>query len=110
LLPPRRRYPDTPGAYPASKTNWYWSNGGLYDQAHVPGYTTTASYSKAPIGNLAAEEADQQGLRFAMAADPNSADFAWQRGYTWLGIYCGALRPCRFAIASLELTHVHSYY
>ena len=39
------RYPDTPGAYPESKTNWYWSNGGLYDQAHVPGYTTTASYT-----------------------------------------------------------------
>ena len=38
-------YPDTPGAYPASKTDWYWNNGGLYDQAHVPGYTTTASYS-----------------------------------------------------------------
>ena len=46
------RYPDTPGAYPESKTNWYWSNGGLYDQAHVPGYTTTASYTKAPVGTL----------------------------------------------------------
>ena len=39
------RYPDTPGAYPASKTSWYWDNGGLYDQAHEPGYTTTASYT-----------------------------------------------------------------
>jgi len=25
-------YPDTPGAYPASKMSWYYTSGGLYDQ------------------------------------------------------------------------------
>mmetsp|Transcript_36973 Transcript_36973/g.57851 ORF Transcript_36973/g.57851 Transcript_36973/m.57851 type:complete len:260 (+) Transcript_36973:55-834(+) len=34
-------YPDSPGAYPASKMTWYYNNGGLYDQAHqvavIPG-------------------------------------------------------------------------
>ena len=49
----------------------------------MPGYTTTASYTKAPVGNLAEVEAEEERPRFAMAANPNSADFAWQRGYTW---------------------------
>jgi len=31
-------YPDTPGAYPASKTDWYWNNGGLYDQVSMHSY------------------------------------------------------------------------
>ena len=28
-------YPDTPGQYPASKWDYYYSSGGLYDQAHT---------------------------------------------------------------------------
>ena len=27
-------YPDTPGQYPESKWDWYYSDGGLYDQRH----------------------------------------------------------------------------
>eukprot|EP00802_Teleaulax_amphioxeia_P017703 Tamp_17868.p1 GENE.Tamp_17868~~Tamp_17868.p1 ORF type:complete len:281 (+),score=56.48 Tamp_17868:92-934(+) len=49
-------YPDTPGQYPASKWDYYYSSGGLYDQAHQSAaqvHTTTLA--------------------------PN----AWDRGYSW---------------------------
>jgi hypothetical protein len=52
----------------------------------VPGYTTTASYTKAPnVGTLVAMEEPQEAAAapLTMFANPNSADFAWQRGYNW---------------------------
>ena len=51
------RYPDTPGAYPDSKWDFYYSHGGLYDQAHAKAELHTTS----------------------LVPD----DFAWQRGYSW---------------------------
>jgi hypothetical protein len=54
-------YPDTPGQYPAGKMDWYYSSGGLYDQAH---------HSNAQVHT-------------STLANPNSSDFAWQRGYSW---------------------------
>ena len=53
----------------------------------MPGYTTTASYTKAPtIGTLVSMDEGRgkpQMAPFSMFANPNSADFAWQRGYNW---------------------------
>jgi hypothetical protein len=57
--------PDKPGQYPAGKTSWYYNSGGLYDQAHVPGYTTTAAYNKAPVGSLLTLSASD-GEEFAL--------------------------------------------
>ena len=38
IFPGYKWYPDTPGAYPASKTDWYWKDGGLYDQVSMNSY------------------------------------------------------------------------
>ena len=54
-------YPDTPGQYPAGKMDWYYSSGGLYDQAH---------HSNAQVHT-------------STLANPTSSDFVWQRGYSW---------------------------
>ena len=49
-----------PGQYPASKWDYYYSSGGLYDQAHSANAAHTSTL-----------------------ANPNAPDFAWQRGYSW---------------------------
>ncbi|EKX38648.1 hypothetical protein GUITHDRAFT_165146 [Guillardia theta CCMP2712] len=64
-------YPDTPGAYPASKMTWYYNSGGLYDQMHASSDASTVA-----AGSLS--QAHTTTL-----ANPNSADFVWQRGYGW---------------------------
>mmetsp|Transcript_108693 Transcript_108693/g.162592 ORF Transcript_108693/g.162592 Transcript_108693/m.162592 type:complete len:229 (-) Transcript_108693:397-1083(-) len=67
-------YPDTPGAYPASKWSWYYNNGGLYDQAHVITAQSDAGTA------AAAGEAHTTSLY----ANPNAPDFVWQKNYsTW---------------------------
>ena len=99
-------YPDTPGAYPASKWSWHYNSGGLYDQVHFTRMHTEdgfghnvfghpcsillkysifydsvqvhASSDAATVGQAVTSQAHTTSL-----ANPNAPDFAWQRGYGW---------------------------
>eukprot|EP00277_Geminigera_cryophila_P006389 CAMPEP_0179429310 /NCGR_PEP_ID=MMETSP0799-20121207/14720_1 /TAXON_ID=46947 /ORGANISM="Geminigera cryophila, Strain CCMP2564" /LENGTH=281 /DNA_ID=CAMNT_0021205153 /DNA_START=42 /DNA_END=887 /DNA_ORIENTATION=+ len=66
-------YPDTPGAYPDSKWDYYFSSGGLYDQAH----TTSAAQVQGDSSQLV------PAAHTSSLANPNSPDFVWDRGYGW---------------------------
>jgi len=62
-------YPDTPGAYPESKMEWYYNAGGLYDQAHADVATAAADPSTTAAG--------------ASNSAHTTALTQWDKSYTW---------------------------